>query len=171
MKLSLPEVLLVVALGFGCATRQRDVFFKPIPGPSDAPSEHLIPPPPAAVITNAVVSKPAVPKVVAPKPPEPAPVPKATKPVKEAKKEKPSKAIITPDLTLTGKVALYNDAGRFVILRFPLGQMPNVGDRMYVYRNDLKVGELKVTGPQRDANTVADVITGEAQTGDEVRDR
>jgi hypothetical protein len=40
---------------------------------------------------------------------------------------------------------------------------------MNLYRNGLKVGELRVTGPQQDANIVADVITGDAAAGDEVR--
>jgi hypothetical protein len=34
----------------------------------------------------------------------------------------------------------------------------------------MKVGELKVTGPARDQNTVADITAGEAQPGDEARD-
>jgi len=33
------------------------------------------------------------------------------------------------------------------------------------------VGEVKVTGPQRDNDTVADLVTGTAQAGDEVRDQ
>jgi hypothetical protein len=35
----------------------------------------------------------------------------------------------------------------------------------------LKVAEIKVTGPQRDNNTVADLVSGDAQVGDEVRDQ
>jgi hypothetical protein len=42
---------------------------------------------------------------------------------------------------------------------------------MNVYRRGLKVGEVKVTGPQRDDNIVADITAGEAAVGDEVRDR
>lgn len=45
-----------------------------------------------------------------------------------------------------------------------------MGKRLNVYRNGLKVGELKVTGPQRDNNTVADIVAGECQVGDEVRE-
>lgn len=80
-------------------------------------------------------------------------------------------ATVAPASGLTGKVARYNEAGRFAVLEFPLGKMPRLEQRLFVYRNGLKVGELKVTGPQRDEHIVADVLAGEAQPGDEVRDR
>jgi hypothetical protein len=80
-------------------------------------------------------------------------------------------ASVTPANVLTGKVARYNEAGRFVVLEFPVGRMPRLEQRLFVYRNGLKVGELKVTGPQREERIVADVVAGEAQAGDEVRDR
>jgi len=83
----------------------------------------------------------------------------------------PGTLIVTPGGGLAGKVARYNDAGRFVVLEFPVGHMPALEQRLFVYRNGLKVGELKVTGPQRDDHIVADLTNGEAQDGDEVRDR
>jgi hypothetical protein len=64
-----------------------------------------------------------------------------------------------------------NAGARFVVLTFPIGQMPALERRLNVYRRGLKVGEVKITGPQRDDNTVADVLAGEAQAGDEVRDK
>jgi hypothetical protein len=79
--------------------------------------------------------------------------------------------IVTPDNSLTAKVVSYNPAGRFVVLGFPVGQMPRMEQGFFLYRNGLKVGEVKITGPQRDNNIVADLVAGEAQTGDEVRDR
>jgi hypothetical protein len=82
-----------------------------------------------------------------------------------------SSLIVTPAAGLTGKVAKYNDAGRFVVLEFPPGRLPSVEQRLFVYRGGLKVGELKVTGPQQDYYIVADVARGEAQPGDEVRDK
>jgi hypothetical protein len=80
-------------------------------------------------------------------------------------------AIVTPDNSLTAKVVSYNAAGRFVVLGFPVGQMPRLEQTLFLYRNGLKVGEVKITGPQRDINIVADLLTGEAQVGDEVRDQ
>jgi hypothetical protein len=80
-----------------------------------------------------------------------------------------TKLIITPDTTPTGTVARVNSAARFVILTFPVGSMPPVGQVLYVYRHGLKVGEVKVTAPQQDDNTAADIVTGEAALGDEIR--
>ncbi len=80
-------------------------------------------------------------------------------------------SIVTPDTVLTGRVSVYNDAGRFVVLDFPIGHLPANELVMFVFRQGLKVGEVKITGPQRDHNTVADLVSGEARKGDEVRDR
>jgi hypothetical protein len=70
---------------------------------------------------------------------------------------------------LVGKVAVVNNTARFVVLNFPLGKMAAVDQRLNVYRRGLKVGELKVTGPQRQDNIVADLVAGEAEVGDEAR--
>ena len=79
--------------------------------------------------------------------------------------------IVTPDTSLTAKVASYNATGRFAVLSFPVGHLPAMDQTLFLYRDGLKVGEVKVTGPQRDNDTVADLITGTAQAGDEVRDQ
>lgn len=79
--------------------------------------------------------------------------------------------IVTPDDMISGKVAYYDSAGRFVVLSFPVGMMPKIQQTLFLYRNGLKVAELLVTGPQTDNNIVADLMKGEAQAGDEVRDR
>jgi hypothetical protein len=82
----------------------------------------------------------------------------------------PSKLIVTPGHLTTGRVSSVNAAGRFVILTFPLGAVPSAEKRLYVYRGGLKVGEVKVTPPPLDINIAADIIAGECQIGDEVRD-
>lgn len=82
-----------------------------------------------------------------------------------------SKLIVTPESLLVGKVTMFNTAGRFVVLDFPVGRMPSLDQTMFIYREGLKVGEVRVTGPERDNNTVADLIFGEASRGDEVRDK
>jgi hypothetical protein len=58
---------------------------------------------------------------------------------------------------------------RCVVLNFPLGRMAAVDQRLGVYRQGQKVGEVKVTGPQREDNIVADLVAGGAQVGDEAR--
>ena len=83
----------------------------------------------------------------------------------------PAIAVVTSDTSLAGKVVSYNSAGRFVVLNFPSGQMPQMNQRLFLYRAGLKVAEVKVTGPQNDDDTVADLVSGDARTGDEVRDR
>jgi len=40
---------------------------------------------------------------------------------------------------------------------------------MNIFRNGAIVGEVKITGPQRDDNSVADIVFGAARKGDEVR--
>jgi hypothetical protein len=79
--------------------------------------------------------------------------------------------IVTPDNSLTARVVSYNASGRFVVLSFPVGQMPKLEQGLFLYRDGMKVGEIKITGPQRENNIVADLVTGEAQVGDEVRDQ
>ena len=71
---------------------------------------------------------------------------------------------------VTGKVVHVNPSGRFVVVTFPLGYLPRPEKRLAVYRNGLKVGELKVSKEQIIPNAVADIMAGEAQVGDEVRD-
>ena len=79
--------------------------------------------------------------------------------------------IVTQDNSLAAKVATYNATGRFVVLSFPVGRMPKMDQTFFLYRAGLKIGEVKITGPQRDNNIAADLVTGEAQTGDEARDQ
>lgn len=79
--------------------------------------------------------------------------------------------IVTQDNSLAAKVASYNSTGRFVVLSFPVGRMPRMDQTFFLYRAGLKIGEVKITGPQRDNNIAADLVTGEAQTGDEAREQ
>lgn len=99
--------------------------------------------------------------------PPPAPMASTTIP-KAAPAPSP---IVTPDTSLSAKVVRYNSVGRFVVLSFPVGQMPQPGETFFLYRAGMKVGEVKITGPQRDNDTVADLTTGDAQVGDDVREQ
>ena len=98
-------------------------------------------------------------------PPEPAPAPTTSNatPVPEP--------IVTPDTSLSAKVVRYNSVGRFVVLSFPVGQMPQAGQTFFLYRAGMKAGEVKITGPQRDNDIVADLTAGDAQVGDDVREQ
>ena len=76
---------------------------------------------------------------------------------------------VTPEHTLAGKVVRVNGPGRFVVLNFPIGSMASTDQRLNLYRQGQKVGEVKVTGPQQEDNTVADLVAGEAAVGDDAR--
>lgn len=77
--------------------------------------------------------------------------------------------IVTPDNSISARVVRYNSVGRFVVLNCPIGQMPAAGQTLFLYRAGVKVGQIKITGPQRDNDTVGDLTDGDAQEGDDVR--
>jgi hypothetical protein len=79
--------------------------------------------------------------------------------------------VTASEIAAVGKVVLVNKSAQFVVLNFPLGRMAPVGQRLDLYRHGLKVGEVNVTGPQREDNTVADLVAGEAEVGDDARAR
>jgi len=53
---------------------------------------------------------------------------------------------------------------------FPLRRRPALEQRLNVYREGQKVGEVKVSGPAIDTTIAGDVMVGEARVGDEVRE-
>ncbi len=138
-------MVLVAAILCGCATGKKASQ----PKPSPKKSARLEQPPIQSSANNTSANVSAKPKASEPKP----------------------NPLVTPDNSLGGKVATFNSAGRFVVLDFPGGKMPALEQTMFVYRDGLKVGEVKITGPTRDNNTVGDLISGVANKGDEVRDR
>ena len=78
--------------------------------------------------------------------------------------------IVTPELSNTGRITSVNPTARFVVITYPVGiPLPELERRLGAYRAGLKVGEIKITGPSRDLNTVADIIAGECRVGDEIR--
>lgn len=81
------------------------------------------------------------------------------------------KPIVKPSDVITGTVISVNAVGRFVVLSFPVIRMPAVGQTLFLYREGLKIGEVKITDQQLNDKVVADLIKGEAKPGDEARDR
>jgi hypothetical protein len=79
------------------------------------------------------------------------------------------KLIVTPETAPAGKVVKVNEAGRFVVLNYPVGRLPALEMRLGLYRRGLKVGVVRIVGPQYDDNIVADILEGEAAPGDEAR--
>jgi hypothetical protein len=74
------------------------------------------------------------------------------------------------DEQVQGKVVSVNTPLRFVVMDFAIRRMPVVDQRLNVYRQSQKVGEVKVTGPTLDTTSAGDIIAGEARVGDEVRE-
>jgi hypothetical protein len=74
------------------------------------------------------------------------------------------------DERVEGKVVLYSPTLRFVTMDFPLRRMPALEQRLSVYRDGQKMGEVRISGPIRDTTVAGDVMVGEARVGDEVRE-
>ena len=87
--------------------------------------------------------------------------------------DKPSgsnqKRTLTPVLESTGRVVVVRPDLRFVVVDFFLSELPRIDQPLGVYREGRKVGELKITGPERDKQIAADIVAGEVKVGDEVR--
>jgi hypothetical protein len=81
-----------------------------------------------------------------------------------------SKPEVTLDEGVLGTVVSVNPALRFLVMDFPVRKLPVLEQRLNVYRNGQKVGEVKVTGPGRDTTIAGDITVGEVQVGDEVRE-
>ena len=82
-----------------------------------------------------------------------------------------AKTIVTPDSSLAAKVVRVNTVIRIVVLNFPEGRMPKLQQPLFLYRGGLKVAEVKTTGPRQETSIVADIVSGDAQVGDLVRDQ
>ena len=81
-----------------------------------------------------------------------------------------SRPEVTLDEAVLGTVVSVNPALRFLVMDFPVRKLPVLEQRLNVYRNGQKVGEVKVTGPGRDTTIAGDIMVGEVQVGDEVRE-
>jgi hypothetical protein len=165
-------VLLAVLAATGCSHRKAaapQANFSDVPGlpptPAPAPVEVKQKPAPASapIPVEAKKKKPKSQPQQAKVEPAPTPTP--------AEKSPAQKLIVTPETGLVGKVETVNQNARYVVLSFPIGRLPAMEQRLIVYRSGLKVGEVKVTGPQIEDNVVADIVEGDSGPGDEVRDR
>jgi hypothetical protein len=82
-------------------------------------------------------------------------------------KNKPPGTYITPALSPVGHVELVNAEGRFVVLSFPPGHVPPPGQSWRIQHLGLTIGRVKISGPQRAIDTVADIVEGKANVGDD----
>ena len=77
--------------------------------------------------------------------------------------------VIRPATSAVGRVASVNLPGKFVVLSFPIGQVPTNDTRLAIFHAGAKVGEVRVTGPAQENLTVGDITAGMAEDGDEAR--
>jgi len=75
-----------------------------------------------------------------------------------------------PDTTVAGRVVSVNPALRYVVMDFPLRSLPAIDQRLNVYRQNQRVGIVKVTGPIMGTVAAGDIVTGQATLDDEVRE-
>jgi len=80
-------------------------------------------------------------------------------------------AIVTPAQSAPGRIASVNSTARHVVITYPVGlPLPAIERHLNIYRAGLKVAEVKVSRERMDVNLIADILAGECQVGDEVRD-
>jgi hypothetical protein len=78
---------------------------------------------------------------------------------------------VRPVQAVTGRIIAVRDALRFVVIDFGAGKMPKLEQRLWAYRLDQKVAELKVSGPYLGTTVAADITAGEAREGDLVKEQ
>lgn len=77
---------------------------------------------------------------------------------------------VTPVTPVQGRVVFLNPRLRFVIVDFAFHRLPQLAQRLGVFRAGQRVGEVRISGPADGTTIVADVMTGEAAVGDLVRE-
>jgi hypothetical protein len=159
MRVWLAGILLGALIVSGCAGHKAQT--PPVANSSDATFSDL---PNSSSPRSSAVPQPALPAAAVTPAPTIASTPNPANPPAP-------KLIVTPETGLSGKVVRFNAVGRFVVLTFPIGHLPARDQPLNVYRLGLKVGEVKTTGFQNDDSIVADIVSGDAAVGDEVRDR
>ncbi|MGZ8920997.1 MAG: hypothetical protein ACXW32_02665 [Limisphaerales bacterium] len=78
---------------------------------------------------------------------------------------------VRPVNVLAGRVIAVRAPLRFVIIDFAGGRMPQLDQKLFLYRLDQKVAEVKISGPYLGTTVAADITAGDALEGDLVRDR
>lgn len=76
---------------------------------------------------------------------------------------------ITPINILSGRVVMVNVPLRYVVIDFGVGRLPQPDQRLDVYRQGKKIGEVRISNQARMGNVAADIMLGEAAQGDEIR--
>ena len=70
---------------------------------------------------------------------------------------------------IEGTIVRVDSRRRFVVIDFSVFQFPARGQDLNVYREQLRVGKVRITGPFVNTHIAADLILGSAREGDSVR--
>ena len=103
--------------------------------------------------------------------PEPEPTQSTRRITAEVVGPDPAASRITtqPVEALRGRILSVNPALRFVIIDFPTRKLPQLDEKLGVWRMDHKVAEITISGPYRGTTVAADITAGEVKPGDMVR--
>jgi hypothetical protein len=77
--------------------------------------------------------------------------------------------VIAPAASAVGRVVSVRTDAKFVVISFPVGQVPAVNTRLSIFHAGQKSGEVNISGPSKEDLTVGDITSGSAQEGDDVR--
>ncbi len=77
-------------------------------------------------------------------------------------------AQILPDERPRGRIVTVNLPLRYVVMDFELSTPPEIGQRLEVFREGLKIGEVQLSGPIMGSAAAGDIVTGQAAVGDTV---
>lgn len=80
-----------------------------------------------------------------------------------------ARPVVTPQWNRDGSVVRVNLTAHFVVVNFPSSPPPGRDQVLYVYRDGLRVGEVKVNGPRSGDCVVADIVSGDCREGDTAR--
>jgi len=78
----------------------------------------------------------------------------------------PAKAITT----ILGRVETVNTQSWFVVVDFSLSVLPSKDQLLGVYHAGQRVGQVRMSGPFRPPRVAGDLLSGQAQVDDEVRE-
>ena len=76
--------------------------------------------------------------------------------------------VIAPANSPVGHIRSVKRQLKFVVIDFPVGQVPADGTRLAVFRGGAKVGEVKISGSAKGTFIIGDILAGDAQDGDQV---
>ena len=82
---------------------------------------------------------------------------------------RPSRPTVQAIVESRGRIVVVRPLSRFVVIDFGIDNLPPLGQEMAVYRNGVRVGTVRISGPSMGSMIVADVLAGDARVGDEVR--